>query len=167
MVVLFEDLEVSEAEKESSALMLRKWLARRQVLERRKKNVDAQLAVAVEKTDALGVLSDEFVVTSAKNRVRRLRSQVDDELHLWKYVDEHRGQPYMGYMERVAGELVQRTPVGLLEDHAEEVVDLVLAGYEWSILMFRLVVDFKGDARRFVAAEAPGMGLERRVPEPF
>lgn len=162
MVILFDDLEVTDAEKESASAMMRKWLARRQVLERRKRNIDAHLEVAVEKTKALGKLTDEFAGGAAKDRVRRLRANVDDELHNWKHSDGHSGLPYMGYMERMARNQVERTPVGLLEHYAEEVVDLVLSGYEGSILMFRLVVDYKGDARKFVAQEGPGMGLERR-----
>ena len=168
---LFDSKELTPVETGVMVQSLREWTAQRQVLARRKRNVDAELEKAVEKTEALKTLvGDEFAVSGAKERVRRLRMNLNAELEGWRAVE-----PMEGYSPRVDAYLLDRMmndeygrpDAELLERHAEKLVDVVSAGYEGSMMYVALVVEHDGDPASFVRMYASDMALTRVGLVPF
>lgn len=162
----------------------RVWTARRQVLERRKGNIDRELETAVEKTDALKVLvGNEFSETNARLRVGQLRHAVDAELDRWRFNEATQKQynlgrptwdqqtrvmvPSVGLVERMLRDMHRPVSAEMKEREAVKIVDLVAGGYEDSVMMFRLVVDHGEDVKDFVSDYASELGLERKLAVPF
>lgn len=177
--VLFDPMDTDELVT-AVADQQRIWTARRQVLERRKKNVDKQLEIAREKTEALRVLGgDVFSKNEARVRISALRYKLDVELERWKFdaatqEDFQRGyfsdktrevRPVSGMIERMLRDLYEEPSALTKEREAEKIVDLVAAEYENSVMMFRLVVDHESDVHDFVSDYASELGLELRFPD--
>ena len=173
--VLIDEMK-TEALESAVAVQQQVWTARRQMLERRKRNIDAQLKIAVEKTDALEVLvGDVFSKSNARDRIRTLRWKLDEELRRWKFneatqADFNRGYfsekdrvvaPSASLIERMLMDQMKPVTAEAKEREAVKMVDLVAGGYEDSVMMYRLVVEHGEDVAEFVDEYRAELGLER------
>lgn len=174
--VLVEEMK-TDALRDTVASQQQVWTARRQMLERRKRNIDEQLRIAVEKTDALTVLGgDVFSKNEARTRISSLRYKLDTELERWEFdaatqEEFNRGyfsektrvvRPSASLVERMLRDQLMAVSAEAKEREAVKIVDLVAGGYEDSVMMFRLVVDHGEDVAEFVDEYKEDLGLKRR-----
>jgi hypothetical protein len=139
---------------------MRKVVARKQVLERKKAQILPELERMDKRLEALKVLNPnaEYEVTNSG----RMRA-VEAKLAEWSYFDGKTYKVTSAFLSHELGRLKYKTPESVVEDRAEEFVDVVTRYGSVPIFWYMIRELYHEDVEAFMAVYAQQIGAWRTV----